>query len=185
MAETISTLREGSCFGLGTCSLLDGTAAGDCLSGAGRGGPVVKSERCCSGVDGLARREIFEVDGAETCGSGDSSFGVVDDASAGGEVAVSEGARLVAAIVIDEGGALGASVMAGRSTVAAEAVRLGMACLRSEKRIEVPEMRTNRTAATVHSSFCPKGRFHQETLGRLGALELDCTAAAPAFRAKG
>ena len=38
--------------------------------------PSGQIKRCCSGVDDLVRGEIFEVDGAETCGSGDSSFGV-------------------------------------------------------------------------------------------------------------
>jgi hypothetical protein len=136
-------------------------------------------------VDDLARGEIFELNGVEVCRTSAWGFMEADEASAGGEAAVSEGVRLVAAIRIEEDGGLGAAVTAGRSTMAAEEVRLGMACLRSAETIEAPEMRRSRTAATVHSSFCRRGRFHQARLGRLVALELERKGAASAFRAKG
>jgi hypothetical protein len=135
----------------------------------------------------LARGEGFETDGAGMSGS-DSFFFEASEASASGEAAVSEEVGLVGAVEAGVSVATEDGVAARGSIEAAEALRLGMACLRSAETIETPEMRKRRAAANANKSFGRKGRFHQKRAGpppAPEALELERKGVAAVIRAKG
>jgi len=80
---------------------------------------------------------------------------------------------LIDEIEIGEDGVARVEATGEGSTMAAEAVEVGMECLRREWIIDTPEIRRSRTAATVQRSLRWKGRLHQEIWARGLAAELD------------
>jgi hypothetical protein len=102
----------------------------------------------------LGRREAFEVDRKGTGGSGDSGFVEGDEESDGGESITPEEVILIIEVETDSGGVLRVGVTAEGSTIAAEAVKVEIECLRRAAAIEPTEITRIRPAAIVRMSFC-------------------------------
>ena len=134
--------------------MADGAAAVGCPRDASRVGPGVKVEGCCRVAGDLARREVFEVDGVDKRESGDSGFVEGDEESVTGESTTAEEVILIIEGEADSSGVLPVGVTAEGSTKAAEAVKVGIECLRRAGTIDTTEMRRSRPAATVHMSLC-------------------------------
>jgi hypothetical protein len=179
--------REARCFGRGALADgvgvgvgEDGTVAGSCRRDASvaDSGAKVEAFRRVEGTS--ARREILEVDGLEMCRRGGSGSVEEDEESVSGETTTPEEVMLIIDVETNSGGVRRAGVTAEGSTIAAEAVKLGMECLRNGRTAHTTEMRRSRPTAAVHMSLCSRGRLHQEILARGVVI-----AVAGLFRAKG
>jgi hypothetical protein len=87
-------------------------------------------------------------------GSGDSGFVEGDEESVSGESITAEEVILIIEVETDSGGVLRVGVTAEGSTIAVEAVNVGIECLRRAGTVDTTEMRRSRPAATVHMSLC-------------------------------
>jgi hypothetical protein len=128
--------------------------AGPSPRDASRVGPGVKLEVCPRVAGDLARREVLEVDGVDKRGSGDSRFVEGDEESVSGESTTAEEVILIIDGETDSRGVLRVGVTVEGSTIAAEAVKVGIKCLRRAGTIYTREMRRSRPDATIHMSLC-------------------------------
>ena len=121
---------------------------------ASRIGPGVKVEACPRLAGDLAGRAVLKVEGVDRRGSGDSDFVEGDEESVGGGSPTAEEVILIIDDETDSGGVLRVGVTVEGSTIAAEAVKVGMKCLRMAGTIDAREMRRSSPDATIHMSFC-------------------------------
>ena len=99
------------------------------------------------------RREVFEIDGGETRASGDSGSVAVDEESVSDEGTTPEEVILIVEVETNARGVLRLGLEAGGTTVAAEAVRVGIDRLRRAGTADTRVMRRSTLAAAIHRSL--------------------------------